>query len=178
VVLRGTVEYVSIRPGRTFSGINVPVRTGRSDVDRFNPFLPVNAQPPALRGDVERDIICKLAGDIAALYLATPTSGYRDEPDSDSIARRALESLGPRLAELVVAREESEEASDGDEANAWQLADAFAGPEVGMFYLEWLRASARALVMRYSAAILRVADALERHAVLRASKSPPSCIPR
>ena len=40
----------------------------------------------------------------------------------------------------------------------------------GAFYLEWLRAEARALVVRYQDEILRVADALERHAVLRADE--------
>jgi hypothetical protein len=37
----------------------------------------------------------------------------------------------------------------------------------GAFYLELLRAEARALVVRYRAEILREADALERLAVLR-----------
>jgi hypothetical protein len=78
-----------------------------------------------------------------------------------------------RLAELVVDREESDEPLDDDETHAFALAGAIAsiGSEMGgAFYLEWLRAEARALVVRYQDEILRVADALERHAVLRADE--------
>ena len=54
-----------------------------------------------------------------------------------------------------------------DEEHAWSLTQASAGPGVGAWYLDWLREEARAFVVRYHAAILRVADALERHAVWR-----------
>jgi hypothetical protein len=108
-----------------------------------------------------------LAGDVAVEYLCGPEEGYRDDPEADVLARRSLEHLGPRLAELVIAGEESDEDHGDDETKAWHLADAFAGSQAAMFYVEWLRAEARELVMRYRAAIERVADALARHAVLR-----------
>ena len=62
---------------------------------------------------------------------------------------------------------EQAEESEPDEERAWSLTQAFAGPETGIWYLSWLREEAKAFVIRYHAAILRVADALERHAVLR-----------
>jgi hypothetical protein len=172
VVLGRSVEYVSIRPGKTFSGVAVPIPHERLDIEGFNPFLPVAQEPAALRADIERDIIIDLAGDLATLLdgpgdNAPPASSYRDEPDVDAIARRALEQLGPRLAELVVEHEQSEDPIDTDDAKAWTLAKAFAGPEASFWYLEWLRAETRELVIRNRVAILRVADALERHAVLR-----------
>jgi hypothetical protein len=74
-------------------------------------------------------IMAYLAGDIAAAMLYQPTSGRRvprGESDPDAIARQALANLGPRLAELVVTNEESDEPDDGDEANAAKLAGAFA----------------------------------------------------
>ena len=167
VILGDAVEYVSVRSGKHFRGIAVPpVRHERPEADRFAPWHPVCMQPPELRADVERSILVFLAGDLAALYLTPPQTSYVDE-DVEEIARRALDNLGPRLAELVVGHEESDGPFDDDDTKAVGLASAFAGPQAGVFYLAWLRAEARELVLRYQAAIRRVGDALERHAVLR-----------
>jgi len=101
-----------------------------------------------------------------------PLPGSHAESNVDENARQVLAALGPRLAELVVAHEESNVPSAGDETNARELVDAFAGPADGLFLapgtfsLEMLRCEARNLVVRYHAAILRVADVLERRAVL------------
>ena len=173
VVLGGAGKYVSIRPGKTFSGIHVSVPSER-DTSQFNPFKPLITQPAELRADIEREVIVYLAGDLAAATLYEP-SGDESEaieaPDTDALARQALASLGPRLAELIVADEESDEPHEDDETRAHELASAFVsiGDDTmsGAFYLEWLRGEARALVLRYRAAILRVADALERHVVLQ-----------
>jgi len=167
VVLGQTVEYVSVRPGKHFGGIEVPVRHERPEADRFAPWHPVSLQPPELRADIERSIIVLLAGDLAALYLGPSQTSYVGEPEVEEIARRALDNLGPRIAELVGALEESDGPFDDDDTKAVGLASAFAGPQAGIFYLAWLRAEASELVMRYQAAIRRVGDALERHAVLR-----------
>jgi hypothetical protein len=171
VLLGIPVEFASIRPGKTFAGIEVPA-PHRPDSFDWNQYLPISAAPADLRAYVEKRVIAFLSGHIAATTLYEPLPRRRrltvELPDADAIARDALASLGPRLAELVVAHEESDEETGGDEANAFALANAFAGPDMGgAFYLEWLRVEARALVARYEAAILRVADALERHAVLR-----------
>ena len=74
--------------------------------------------------------------------------------------------------------------SQDDETTAWRTAHALAGDfEVTLHYLAWLRGEARQLVVRCAPAILRVADALERSAVLdgeqvaalvRPSKGAPS----
>jgi hypothetical protein len=48
----------------------------------------------------------------------------------------------------------------------------------GAFYLECFRVESRALVVRYAAAILRVADALERHAILQGDQVAALSIPR
>ena len=170
VVLGIPVEYTSIRPGKTFAGIEVPAPF-EVDLGSWNQYLPISAAPADLRAYVEKRIIAFLAGPIAAVILYEPVgrgAPVREEFDPDAIARQALANLGPRLAELVVAKEESDEPNNGDEANAFELANAFVGPDMGgAFYLEWLRVEARALVVRYAAAILRVADALERHAILQ-----------
>ena len=169
-VMFGTpLEYVSIRPGKRFGGLAASNRGDRPDSDEWDQFRPVSAAPPAFRASVEREIVGALAGEIAAAMLYQPT---KREPtraqisEAETIARRALAALGPRVAELVVANEESDEPYDDDETRAHDLAFAFAGPSAGMFYLEMLRAEAREFVIRYQAAILRVADALQRHAVL------------
>ena len=163
VVMGRPLEYASIRPGRTFSGIAVPVPRDRPpgfDPDRFVPV-----QPAELRADVERQIVTVLAGDLAALYLAEPRSGYVDTSEEEVAA--ALEALGPRVAELVIHHETDEVPTDSDEERARGLALAFIGNDAGAaHYLAWLRAEASQLVIRYRAAIVRVADALERHAVL------------
>jgi len=166
-VLGRPIEYVSIRPGLTFGGIAVTMPRDRPDAGGFAPWSPVALQPPALRADIERQIIATLAGELSALFLAVAPGTVRYSDDAaEEIAGGALAALGPRTAELVVDHEESEESSGSDETNAWDLAVAFAGPEVGGHYLGWLRAEARELVICYHGAISRVADALERHAVL------------
>lgn len=161
------IDYVSIRSGHTFRGITVPVPRDLADLDGLS-FGGVAAQPPALRADVERVIIGTLAGDLAELVLGPiDPPGYRpDDEEAELIARQALAALGPRAAELI-GREEGTEPTPTDEENAWRYAYALAGDTGTTHYLEWLRAEARALVWRYRAAILRVADALERHAILR-----------
>jgi hypothetical protein len=138
------------------------------DRDGWNPELPVACQPPRMRAGIEREILAIFAGDLAGLYLVPGEPGaarYVDE-DVDAIATQALASLGPRLAELVVAHEQAEEPFLDDEAHARQLANTSAGPEAGPLYAEMLRVEARLLVTRHHRAILRVADALEREAVL------------
>jgi hypothetical protein len=60
----------------------------------------------------------------------------------------------------------SEVLVDEDLTSSSQLATASAGRDAGALYKEWMRIETRALVIRYGAAILRVADALERQAVL------------
>ena len=60
----------------------------------------------------------------------------------------------------------------GDEDNAYGLAEAIVGPEAAELYLALLGHEARALVVRYHAAIRSVADALERHAVLFGDAGP------
>ncbi len=166
-VLNVPMEYASIRPGRRFLGVAVAAPREGSPPTGFDPDHVVAMQPPDVRAEIERRIITTLAGEIAALYLADAPArtGYSDD-DSETIAASALAALGPRVAELVVEDEQRDEPLDADETRARSLADAFAGPEAGAYYLEWLRAEARELVIRYRSAILRVADALERHAVL------------
>jgi hypothetical protein len=125
---------------------------------------------------VERQILSSLCGDIAATYLADHPSVERvDLPDREVIARQALEALGPRMAELVLAAETSSDPLDDDETTARELALALAGAEPSLafggispaiFYLEWLRAEGQLLVLRYRAAILATADLLDRREVL------------
>ena len=77
-------------------------------------------------------------------------------------------ALGPRISELVIHHETRDEAYVSDQHRATDFAIAVFGDVLGgAHYLAWLRAEAEALVIRYRTAILRVADALERHAVLR-----------
>ena len=159
------LEYVSIRPGETFDGITSgdphPIPPG------FDASRPVAAQPHEVRAAVERRILGDLAGDVAARYLAAEPATVRCDPlEAAEIDRQALTAVGPRTAELVVREEERTEPHESDEAKAWELADAFAGPETGWRYLEWLRSEARDLAIRYHPAILRVADALERSGIL------------
>jgi hypothetical protein len=167
IVLGVPIEYVSIRTGLSFRGVALRVGARLEAADDFDPFRAVAAQPPELRADVERRIIGDLAGPIAEMFLADePAARSYGGDEAETIARDALATLGPRLAELVAHWEMREERRDGDEADAAGLAYAFAGPEAGGHYLEWLRAEARALVLRYRFAVLSVADALERAAVL------------
>ena len=102
VVLGRTVEYVSIRPGKTFAGLSVAATEDIPDMDRWNQFLPISVAPPAFRADLEKRIIAKLAGEIAATLLYQPSSvgapPRLDPSETESIARKALDSLGPRLA--------------------------------------------------------------------------------
>jgi hypothetical protein len=173
VVFGDTVEYVSIRRGKHFGGIAVPGVRSRPDKDQWDPFVPVNASPPGFRASVERQIVSGLAGEIAVALLYRPTGRNPTravEAEAETIARKALDELSPRVAELVVTNEQADAPMDTDETVAHDIARAFAGPEAGIFYLEWLRAEAREFVTRYQAAILRVADALERHAVLQGAQ--------
>jgi hypothetical protein len=164
VVLGLPLEYASIRPGRTFNGTVSPVQS-TIDVNEIQ-FGRVSQQLPSLRSIVERRIIATLAGELAARYLATePAPAAYVDDAAETIAREALQRLAPRVAELVVHHEQAEDTGT-DEANAWEAAGIFADGEPQAAYLSWLRAEARLLVIRYSAAILRVAEALERHAVL------------
>jgi hypothetical protein len=168
VVLGRPLEYASIRPGRSFRGVAVAVHGPTPGIAAFEVDCVVATQPPELRADVERKILTSFAGELAALYLADEpaASGYSDD-ETEGIADAALTELGPRIAELVVQNEEGEDTeSDGDAA--YRLAVAFTGsPEIAAPYVAWLQAEARGLVIRHRHAILRVADALERHAVLR-----------
>ena len=164
-VLGVPIEYASIRSGRMSLGIVVGVQRDRPRMDGFEGDYPVPTQPPELRADVERSIIVTLAGDLAELYLDEQRGSAYTNDEAETAAVAALATLGPRLADLVVHLEESESVV-GDEDAARNLAVAFAGREVGPLYLGWLRASAGELVITYRAAILRVADALERRAVL------------
>ncbi len=127
----------------------------------------MTAQSADVRTRVERIIIVRLVGAIAAEMLAPRPEDYTNRPVADELDREALERPGPRIAELVVADEASEEPVEGDEAAAFSFAIAFADINAGWHYLEWLRAQAREFVVRYRSTILRVADALERHEVLR-----------
>lgn len=168
VVLGVPVDYVSVRPGQTFSGITYGVQRTLSDLDGFDPFRAVTQQPAALRADIERKVMMTLAADIAVRNLGPgPMSGYDEPKEAEAIAYQTLARFGPRLAELIVAQETSEEPSEYDETKARDLVYGFAGPDAAVAYLEWIRADAGELVRRYQAAILRVADALERRAVLR-----------
>jgi hypothetical protein len=165
VVLGLPLEYASIRPGRTFAGVAVPAKRSPIDVNEIQ-FGRVSQQTPSIRAEVERRVIATLAGELAARYLAAepaPTAYVGEE--AETIAREALQRLRPRFAELVVHHEQAEDTGT-DEANAWEAAGIFADGEPQALYLSWLRAEARLLVIRYSPAILRVAEALERHAVL------------
>lgn len=179
VVLGLPLEYASIRRGRTFGGMTVSIPRGLAGAGDFDTFKPVPLQPAALRADVERRVISRLAGELGVLYLAPvdPVATYTDD-DSEAIAHEALAALSPRTAELVAKRETSEDGFQHDEAAAEELAAAFAGPESWVSYLGWLRAEARALVVRYGAPILRVADALERHAVLDGEQIAALIYPR
>jgi hypothetical protein len=164
VLLCLPLEYASIRRGKTFGGVVVPAPM-EIDVNGIQHGR-VSQQLPSLRSIVERRIISTLAGELAARYLAAEPApaGYVDD-ETETIAREALQRLGPRLAELVVHHEQAED-TGSDEANAWKDAGIFADGEPQAAYLAWLRAEARLLVTTYAPAILRVADALEKYAVL------------
>jgi hypothetical protein len=166
VVVGEGVEFVSVRPTETFRGMNVSAPPAL-DLAGFDGFRSVSFEPPALRAGVERHVIMLLAGDLAAWLLGpTPADDYHAASADEALARQALEKLGPRLSELLATIEADTEPQFGDEHNARVNCDAFAGPTVGALYLEFLRASARELVIRYARAIVRVADALERLHVL------------
>jgi hypothetical protein len=168
VVFGRGVEYASARAGRTFAGLTLAAPGPAGATDGFDPFLFVVQQPAACRDHVERTVISLMAGDLAELFLVSePVNAYSDD-QAEQIARTALEGLGPRLAELVAKHEDREEPTPTDHEQAFSLAAAFVGPDpvaVGN-YLAWLRAEASRLVRVYAPAILRVADALERRAVL------------
>lgn len=138
----------------------------RLSFDGWDPSGPISVQPPDLRVAVERRILVFLAGDIGALHLGSPPEGYIGDSVDEEMARQALAKLGPRLAELIIANEVCTDPRTADEANARSAANAFAGPEAGWLYLEWLRRESLELVIRYRMAIWRVADALERAHVL------------
>jgi hypothetical protein len=168
VVFGIPLEYVSIRAGNGFSGIEVPIHRDFTDIAGFDDVLLV-MQPPAFRADVERRIIATLAGDMAALFLGgEPPPARYDDDAAEQIAKRALMALGPRISELVIHHEASDEPYESDQDRAIGLAIAVFGEVLGgAHYLAWLRAEAEALVIRYRTAILRVADALERLAILQ-----------
>jgi hypothetical protein len=176
VLLGLPIEYASIRAGRTFAGIEVPVPRPVPDIDRLT-IYPTLLQPTALRNNIERRVIATLAGQLAELYLDEPSSGYMSD-EADTIARQALAGLGARLVELVVEHEEREESPGRDESRAFDLAGAMVGPDSAGLYLELLRHEARALVIRYHLAILRVADALERQAILSGDQVAALIYPR
>lgn len=169
IVLGVPLEYASIRPGRTFAGVNVHAPGVPVDTSTLTQY-PSLLQPLALRDHVERSIVVSLVGELAAMYFADESSRSAFTSDeAENMAREALVALGPRLAELVVEHEERQEPTDGDEANAWHLAQALVGDGVA-YYVELLRIEARTLVVRYRDAILRVAAELERRAVLQGAQ--------
>jgi hypothetical protein len=167
VVFGIPIEYVSIRSGHGFGGIEVPVPREFADIAGFD-LVPLVMQPPALRADVERCIIATLAGGVAALHLGSePAPAGYDDDEAERIATQALGALGPRISELVIDNETNDKQFESDQDHATDLAIALFGDVLGgAHYLAWLRVEAETLVVRYRAAILRVADMLERHAVL------------
>jgi hypothetical protein len=166
VVLGRPVACASIRPGKRYAGVAIPEAAGLADVDGFDPSKLVTGQPPAFRTDIERRIVVLMAGEAAVTLLAgsRPAAGYSDD-ETDVIARKALDALPPRVLELVKAAEEDERPGS-DHEHAERLAWAIAGDHASLHYLAWLRCQAEALVIGWRAAIIRVADALERRAVL------------
>jgi hypothetical protein len=164
IVFGREVDYVSIRRGKGFNGIACSVPRPR-DVAGYDP-VSVLRQPSALRADVERDIVVLLAGELAALAFGSePAPARYDEDEFERVATDALAALGPRVAELVIKNEASDEV-EYDRDGAIDLAmlmteDVLAASA----YFAWLEAEARAFVAAYRATILRVADALEEHAV-------------
>lgn len=155
VVFGTPLEYVSIRPGRTFGGVTVGVPREVPDAPGRATWL-----DPAIRVDLERRVIASLAGDLAERL--DPTAGPR--PVDETEVRAALEALGPRVVELIE-REQRDDPVLSDAAAAWYLAERLAG-DGARHYVEWLRVEANELVLRYAAAIGRVAEALERREVL------------
>ena len=107
-------------------------------------------------------------GAIAAEMLAPRPEDDTNRPVADELDRASPRTSSARGSpSSLVADEASEEPVEGDEAAAFSFAIAFADINAGWHYLEWLRAQAREFVVRYRSTILRVADALERHEVLR-----------
>lgn len=159
------VEYASVRPGRNFDGVAVNAHAAVADLDRLG-LGGVMDQPPALRADVERRVVVMLAGEAAALVFAEPdVDGW--DVDPVEVAARGLAALPPRVAELAIAAENSEAMPATDADKAGELAAALTGPTGGAaHYLAWLSAEAEFLVRQRRDAILRVADALEAHAIL------------
>ncbi len=100
------LEYASNRPGRTFAGVAVAaspaVTAGFAELTEVG----IAGQPVALRANVERRIIGKFAGELAALTLVDRTGHYQADNEWSELARDALVALGPRIAELVTEHEE------------------------------------------------------------------------
>ena len=131
------------------------------EAEDFDSLAPALLQPFETRATVERLAVISLVGGIAGLYARwtadEPSHGYvAPEPCDDDAERAvlALAGLSPRHRELVVALEADESDRNNDETTArkWSGLLFLDQTDEAAWHLEWLRATARGLVVEQVAA--------------------------
>lgn len=155
------VTFLSVRPGKHFSGIApyAPPRIGpNAKLNR-----PAILQPAAWRRSLEIMTCVSLAGDIAG-DLVSPRTGYIPPTEDQQLAEKVAQSLARlsrRDAKYLKTLERQEEPFiyDGDSAaeTAWLLS----GEEAAQ-HLAYLRAVTRRLVYDRSRSISVLAEVLEQ----------------
>jgi hypothetical protein len=175
--LTGEAATVSLVPTAHYAGIAVR-GPGQIDFAGWDPNRPLWECPAELRSRVERELVCAMAGDVAAHRLILrPTGHVVDwEPGAEAIA--ALE--GPDRERIQTANEAyaaaptSEIPVEPDELEAAALAARLAGPRAHEL-LRWLGAEALAFVDAQAPTIGRLADRLLERGALGAAEVADIC---
>lgn len=161
------VEFVSIRPGVSHSGVSKS-RMGldrRVDLSSLDGEL-LNADPAA-RIAVERAVVVALAGQAAAELVTIPATGYSEvaPPTPEAVAAaEALASLSPRHKELLFELEAMDDQIEDDD-DALEISVRLAGQEA-LAHVAFLRAVATRLVWDHARSIAAVAERLLERDVL------------
>ena len=168
-ILGGTVELVSIRPGRHVLGTawcSGPTWATLDDYDVMRRVLPIaTLAPDRIRRDEESEIIWYLAGVLAERFAprAPETPSDLMPPDFSNAETQAagLSRLSPRHRELVEAATTSEDRPRTDDQAARERATFLARYEAEEF-IGWLTAVANRLVENCRPMIEALADELLR----------------
>jgi DNA-directed RNA polymerase specialized sigma24 family protein len=142
---------------------------------------PLSKSPASIASEMPLSKV-RIAGLYSRWTSDEPSHGWLSPEPCDDDAQRAVQALAalsPRHRELVLAMEADETEIDNDEtqAAAWSRILFIDKADEAAWHLEWLRATARNLVIEQWPRIARLAAVLEERIVLSGDEAVANLAP-